>query len=82
MNERIAKQIEEMKKQTIGVEVEMNNIRRDKAAELAATFFGTGRSGMLTSYILLGLLLSICRYQKTAPEPVIRSWRWRQGSQS
>ena len=31
MNERIARQIEEMKKQTIGVEVEMNNIRRDKA---------------------------------------------------
>ena len=26
MNERITKQIEEMKKQTIGVEVEMNNI--------------------------------------------------------
>lgn len=45
-------------------------------------FFGTGRAGMLTSYILLGLLLSICRYQKTAPEPVIRSWRWRQRSQS
>ena len=41
MNERITKQIEEMKKQTIGVEVEMNNIRRDKAAELAAAFFGT-----------------------------------------
>lgn len=38
MNERITKQIEEMKKQTIGVEVEMNNIRRDKAAELAAAF--------------------------------------------
>lgn len=35
-------------------------------------FFTTGRSGMLTSYILLGLLLSICRYQKTAPEPVIQ----------
>ena len=35
-------------------------------------FFGTGRSGMLTSYILLGLLLSICRYQKTAPEPVVQ----------
>ena len=35
-------------------------------------FFGIGRSGMLVSYILLGLLLSICRYQKTAPEPVIR----------
>ena len=43
MNERIARQIEEMKKQTIGVEVEMNNIRRDKAAEIAAAFFGTGR---------------------------------------
>ena len=35
-------------------------------------FLGTERSGILASYILLGLLLSICRYQKTAPEPVIR----------
>lgn len=43
MNEKIAHQIEEMKKQTIGVEVEMNNIKRDKAARLAADFFGTGR---------------------------------------
>lgn len=43
MNEKIANQIAEMKKQTIGVEVEMNNIRRDKAAKLAADFFGTGR---------------------------------------
>ena len=33
----------EMKKQTIGVEVEMNNITRRTAAELAARFFGTGR---------------------------------------
>ena len=32
-----------MKQQTIGVEVEMNNIRRDAAAKLAADFFGTGR---------------------------------------
>ena len=38
-----AKQIENMKQQTIGVEVEMNNIRRDQAAKLAADFFGTGR---------------------------------------
>ena len=30
MNEKIARQIEEMKKQTIGVEVEMNNITREK----------------------------------------------------
>lgn len=33
----------EMKKQTIGVEVEMNNITREKAAKTAAGFFGTGR---------------------------------------
>ena len=39
-------------------------------------FFGTGRSGMLVTYLLLGLLLSICRYQKTAPESVVKSWRW------
>ena len=43
MNEKTARQIEEMKKQTIGVEVEMNNIRREMAAETAAAFFGTGR---------------------------------------
>lgn len=43
MNEKTARQIEEMKNQTIGVEVEMNNITRAKAAKLAATFFGTRR---------------------------------------
>ena len=43
MNEKTKIQIEEMKKQTIGVEVEMNSISRDKAARLAAEFFGTGR---------------------------------------
>ena len=43
MTDRIFNQIAEMKKQTIGVEVEMNNIRRDKAAKLAAEYFGTGR---------------------------------------
>ena len=43
MNEKTARQIEEMKKQTIGVEVEMNNITREKAAKIAAEFFGTGR---------------------------------------
>ena len=37
------RQQENMKKQTIGVEVEMNSIRRDRAAKLAADFFGTGR---------------------------------------
>ena len=43
MNAKAARQIEEMKKQTIGVEVEMNSITRPKAAKLAAEFFGTGR---------------------------------------
>ena len=43
MNEKTTKQIEEMKTQTIGVEVEMNSITREKAAKLAADFFGTGR---------------------------------------
>jgi len=43
MNEKTAKQIESMKKQTFGVEVEMNNITREKAAKLAAKFFETNR---------------------------------------
>lgn len=43
MNEKILRQVEEMKKQTIGVEVEMNNITREKAASIAAQFFGIGR---------------------------------------
>ncbi len=44
MNEKTMNQIAEMKKQTIGVEVEMNNITRQKAAKVAAECFGTGRS--------------------------------------
>ena len=43
MNARTTTFIEEMKKQTIGVEVEMNGITRENAAKTAATFFGTGR---------------------------------------
>ena len=43
MKESTARQIAEMKKQTIGVEVEMNGITRRKAAEVAADFFGTHR---------------------------------------
>ena len=43
MNEKTAKQIENLKKQTIGVEIEMNHITRKNAAKLAADFFGTGR---------------------------------------
>ncbi len=43
MTNKTLNQIAEMKKRTIGVEVEMNNITRDKAARLAAEYFGTGR---------------------------------------
>ena len=43
MSQKTEIQIAEMKKQTIGVEVEMNNITREKAARLAAEFFGTHR---------------------------------------
>ena len=42
MNEKTKNRISEMKTQTIGVEIEMNNITRRKAARIAATFFGTG----------------------------------------
>ena len=43
MTEKTMNQIAEMKNQTIGVEIEMNSITREKAAKLAADFFGTGR---------------------------------------
>ena len=43
MNEKTARQIAEMKDQTIGVEVEMNSITRQRAAKVVADFFGTGR---------------------------------------
>ena len=42
MKEATRIQIENMKNQTFGVEVEMNNITRAEAARTAATFFGTG----------------------------------------
>lgn len=43
MNEKLMNQVNEMKKQTIGVEIEMNNITREKAAKISAEFFGTNR---------------------------------------
>ena len=43
MSQKTENQVAEMKKQTIGVEVEMNSITREKAARVAAEFFGTGR---------------------------------------
>ena len=43
MKEATRKQIEEMKNQTIGVEIEMYEIKRKDAARIAAGYFGTGR---------------------------------------
>ena len=43
MKASTAQQIANMKNQTIGVEVEMYDITRRKAAKIAAEFFGTGR---------------------------------------
>ena len=43
MTEKTRTQIENMKQQTIGVEVEMNSITREKAAKTAAALFGTRR---------------------------------------
>ena len=55
MTDKTALQIANMKKQTIGVEVEMNGITRKNAARVAAEFFGTdmyectaGRNGYST----------------------------------
>lgn len=44
MNNKVKEQIERMKEQTIGVEIEMNHISRRTAAQIAAEYFGTGRS--------------------------------------
>ena len=43
MNANTAKQIENMKKQTIGVEVEMYSISCQKASKVPAYYVGTGR---------------------------------------
>ena len=43
MNARTERQIEAMKNTRYGVEIEMNGITREKAAKVAAEFFGTNR---------------------------------------
>ena len=42
MNAKTEAQIRRMKEQSIGVEIEMNNITREKASQIAADFFETG----------------------------------------
>lgn len=58
MNAKTEAQIARMKEQTIGVEVEMNHIRRDKAAQVATDFFGTGRI-QNTAFRNLGTALGV-----------------------
>ncbi len=41
MNEKLTRQVEDMKKQTIGVEIEMANITRQNAVKVVARYFGT-----------------------------------------
>lgn len=41
MNAKIAQQIENMKQQTIGVEIEMSGISRQQVARVVARYFGT-----------------------------------------
>jgi hypothetical protein len=41
MNTKLEQQIAEMKKQTIGIEIEMANITREKATKVVARYFGT-----------------------------------------
>ena len=43
MNEKTAKQIENLKKQTIGVEIEMNHITRERAAKACRRPFRHGQ---------------------------------------
>ena len=42
MNEKTTRQIEEMKKQTIEDEIDMNSITRNKAEKIAANYLATG----------------------------------------
>lgn len=51
MNNKVLQQIARMKEQTIGVEIEMNNISRRTAAEVAATFFNSGRTAKWTANV-------------------------------
>ena len=49
MNTNTERRIANMKTQTIGVEVEMNSITRQKAARIASDFFGTERASYTAS---------------------------------
>ena len=61
MNDKTRAQIEAMKNQTIGVEVEMNNITREKAARKVAEFFGTTAWNAASQY---GYMSWACKDQQ------------------
>ena len=61
MNDKTREQIEAMKNQTIGVEVEMNNITREKAARKVAEFFGTTAWNAASQY---GYMSWACKDQQ------------------
>lgn len=61
MNDKTREQIEAMKHQTIGVEVEMNNITREKAARKVAEFFGTTAWNAASQY---GYMSWACKDQQ------------------
>lgn len=61
MNDKTREQIEAMKNQTIGVEIEMNNITREKAAKKVAEFFGTTAWYAANQY---GYFSWACKYQQ------------------
>ena len=50
MTEKTTRQIENLKNQTIGVEIEMNNITREDAAKIAAEYFGDPTSYANTAH--------------------------------
>ena len=61
MNAKVESRIANMKNQTFGVEVEMNNISRKKASEIVANYFGTVSHDGSASY---GMRAYACRDRK------------------
>ena len=75
MTAKTKTQIEEMKNQTIGVEVEMNSITRENAAKLAAGVWSPKpmcmwtphpRAASLLAPVLRNLRMSSCRVSMSA----------------
>lgn len=76
MKENTANQIKNMKEQTIGVEVEMYDISRKKAAEVAAEFFGRRKSGASCACVdtRSSLTVGTGRFEETAAKNGYYTW--------